>query len=322
MTRKLTIRMIGLFVALATAIVVLAPTASAQTTTPPQLTVQAFSYDKPTGQTPDLELGTITITTRYSYTMIATGPVGGTVTPSATLKWEEPACDKTGVTVVGSLSQSLNLGGTPPPGFVDTTSTFTVSISSQAPGETDIKCTFKGQVGAVVGAGSAIPPSNQVVQGVLVKGKFLGLLSASVPTGTILEGGPQKEVRYDIDITNLGNSLTTIQFDLKSSVPEGWKTVPPLAITLQSTQQGGTQVNQKVAFLIQTPHKNGWNNDETTFQLEMTPHSTKDIEIKGTPVQVNVLTRVRGIYVPGPEPLLLVGAIVGTALVARMLRKD
>lgn len=80
-------------------------------------------------------------------------------------------------------------------------------------------------------------------------------------------------------------------------------------------------MTKQASFVVSTPYQNGWNNDETTLVFRLQPVSTNHQDTKGQEVSVNVLARVRGIYVPGPEPMLLVGAILGAALVARLATK-
>lgn len=315
MKTQISTRLIALAAAFLVAMVIVPQHAAAQGNKP------SYTMDTPTIDknplAPDVETATITIRSHYSFTQVATN-VGGVVTPTVNVKWTQPTCDKAGTAIAGSLNQAVALPD-PPADSVDITSTFILSISQAAPGETDILCTFKAKVSAVVG--TQIPETDEATATLLVKAKFLGLLTANVGA-TIQEGGPQKEIRYEIDLTNLGNALTNVNFALKTETAAGWSPVPPTPIIMQSQQQGGTEFTKKVNFLIQTPHKNGWNNDETTFQLEITPSSTKDPDLKGNPIAVNVLARVRGIYVPGPEPILMIGAFLGAVLVARLLRKD
>ncbi|HEX2066049.1 MAG TPA: hypothetical protein VHI93_04470, partial [Candidatus Thermoplasmatota archaeon] len=189
-----------------------------------------------------------------------------------------------------------------------------------APGERPLQCTMKGRVGA--SSGGAVAQSNDAEIAIPFSVRYYGLLTATVPT-TIAEAGPQKEIRYDITLTNLGNSNTNINFDLATEIPEGWSPVPPSPLIIGPSQQaGGSDFTKTVSFLVSTPHKNGWNNDQTPFQLKITPASTINPDQKGNEIAVNVLARVRGVYVPGPEPFLLVAALLGTALVARATRKD
>ncbi len=297
---------------------------------PSTFTIDSIAIDKAV-LTPDVEVGIITVQWTYEWQNQAAA-FASLVTPTAELSWEQPTCAAAGFVLAGSLHQSVPLSGSGPvpPTSVSGTSTFIVAASAQAPGETAVDCSFSGRVGAVAGSpGSETEPDSEVVQ---LEVAFLGLISASIPT-TITEAGPQKEIQYEIELTNLGNSLTKVQFEVNGPVPPGWHPVAPTPIILQSRQQGGSEFSRTVVFLVQTPHKEGWNNDETTFQLKMTPTSTKDSELEGDPISGNFLARVRGCYVsdasslavctetddkssPGIGPLLIAGLVAG-ALMAR-----
>ncbi|MCA1811997.1 MAG: hypothetical protein LC623_08315 [Halobacteriales archaeon] len=311
-------RLLILTLAASLAAVVVAPVASAQGPVKPQFTFGLPTVDKST-LVADVDVGKITVPGKFTFN--TPGTVAGAVAiQSAILKYtKEPSCDKAGTSIIGPTSTPIDLskatGGTQ---TFDTSSSFSISATQLAPGETDIKCSFTAKVTAL--QNNAYSDTDEQSTSLLVKVKFLGLLTANVPN-TIVEAGPQKEIRYEIELTNLGNSLTNVNFNLAGETPEGWSPVPPTPIIMQSQQQGGTEFAKKVNFLIQTPHKNGWNNDEKTFQLKIQPSSTKDPDQKGNEIAVNVLARVRGIYVPGPEPFLLVAALLGAAMVARLVRR-
>lgn len=242
----------------------------------------------------------------------------GAATNSATLSWTPAACPS-GITLTGALNVNVPLGANPSQTkSIDGSSDFTVFASPDAAGEKQLTCTFKGSVGAF----GAVDKSNDADVSVPLSVKYYGLLTATIPT-TIAEAGPQKEIRYDITLTNLGNANTNINFALSADAPLGWSPVPPAPLIIGPSQQaGGADFTKTVSFLVSTPHKNGWNNDQTAFQLKITPSSTISTDQTGNQIAVNVLARVRGIYVPGPEPFLLVAAILGAALVARTARKS
>ncbi len=268
----------------------------------------------------------VDITWHYDYGGPAIYAVGN-VQPSANLVWDIASCtnDNGGTIVTGSLGQSFSLDddntpSTPAPSRVDGVSHFTISATRQAPGERLIPCSFKGHVGAIAGT-SQIPESSPDTNGINIQVAYLGILTADVPT-TIQEAGPQKEIRYDIKLTNRGNALSNVKFELVGAVESGWLALAPPPTQIDSLQQGGTTNQATIGFLVSTPHKNGWNNADTGFTLKITPSSTLVKENTGAEVTVPVIARVRGIYVPGPDPILMVGAVLGTALVARLLRKN
>lgn len=276
----------------------------------------------PTGPiTPDTGVATATVPWTYSITTPAVGPAVGSLSGTAILQWTDPACENGNVVISGSLVQQIPIAGDPGQTTITETGTssFNIQVTQDAPGEQPIKCTFSGKVLAPF---QQVPETDEQSASAFVTADYLGLISANIPT-TIKQAGPQKQIRYDIEITNLGNARSTINFNLRGEDPSsgGWNPVPPTQIVLESQAQGGTETTKTVSFLVSTPFKNGWNNKDTTFLLEIQPVSTKDVQKVGQSVNLNVLARVRGVYVPTLEPLLLLGAVVGSALVARLLRE-
>jgi hypothetical protein len=304
----------------------LAVPAVAQGSSPIQTSFTVISAE-PQPTTPlKVDLDPATVTVHWKYQMPQTGVSAlGAVQSSATLTWSwTPAdCNKPGIVLLGSFSQSVDLGTA----FVqnqgntgDKTSTFTVKVTEEAPGETTIQCAIHGQVGAVGNA----PASNTADAKFSIVAAYRGLLSTSVENA-IGEAGPQAPITYNLRIDNVGNSESNVNFALvenKVAADSGWQPVIPGSFVLESARKGGTTTSRTIPFQISTPHKNGWNNQETTFQLKIQPSSQKDTANLGQEYTVTMLARVRGVYVPGPEPLLLVAAVLGTALIARHLRRD
>lgn len=314
----------GLTVAVALSFVaMLVPTASAQGGTgsfPPSLTLDTPVISPNAPIQPDLGRAQITIDWTYTFRQAFT-ELSGVTTTSTTLVWQQPTCTNTNVIITGSLAQTIVIrsGAAAPETSIPGSSTFNVEVTQQAPGETPIRCDFRAQVEPVLG--TQIPESNEAPASINVYGAYLGLISVNVPS-TIKQAGPQKQIRYELEITNLGNAQSNLQFALANEPSGGWNPIPPTQQVLQSAQQGGTETSKTIYFLVSTPFKNGWNNKDTTFQLTITPTSTKNPDDTGQPVSVNVLARVRGVYVPSLEPMLMLGALMGAALVVRLARRD
>jgi hypothetical protein len=307
-----TLARILMLTALAGLFVAALPTATAQQA---QFSVSAVSACQPV----TVNSGSCNVSVPWTYAYGAPLNSIGAVAQTATLTWDNPPTCPAGITVTGAFSQLFTLDPsktTSIPG----TSTFTLTASPDAAGEKPLQCSIKGRVSQI--AAGAVKQSNDDSASIPFSVKYYGLLTATIPT-TISEAGPQKEIRYDITLTNLGNANTNVNFGLAGDAPVGWSPVPPTPLVLGPSQQsGGSDFTKTVSFLVSTPHKNGWNNDQTAFQLKITPASTINTDQKGNEIAVNVLARVRGIYVPGPEPFLLVAALLGTALVARTVRKS
>lgn len=200
----------------------------------------------------------------------------------------------------------------------DYTGTVTIQLQvlREAPGLTPIQCSVTGSVGQVVA--SAVPASNPETKSFAVTPDYLPYIEASAAS-KLRQGGPQKQIPFAIDVANFGNAATKVVFSIESAPKGAWQGLIPDPALLDPP--GGSQQAKQVVFNVATPYKNGWNNAEGGFTITLTPEYQYNADKKGSPQQVTVLARVRGVYVPSLEPFVMVGAILGTALVLRM-RKD
>jgi hypothetical protein len=207
---------------------------------------------------------------------------------SITMGWDPPACEGGGLQVTGSLTQSIPVtAGT---SLYKGVAEFLVRATTEAPGEMDIACTFAARVDA---ASPIVPatPATQVQAKVRVA--YFGMISAQVPI-TVQEAGPQKLITFEVDVRNLGNARTTVQFHAESGA--GWQVIEPVPVVLDSMTRGASKVSQTVQLLVATPYKEGWNNGETVIDLVLRPSSTVDPAIQGDEVKLRLLARVHGWY--------------------------
>lgn len=259
--------------------------------------------------------------TTVSWTYTVTGqvaPVGQAESTSAVLTWKKPTCTSDQIIVTGPGTQLIPITTTSNTVRVEDEAKFTLSATTEAPGEQTLSCRFEGSVGQV---GQSIEAAGASAQDLQFSVAYYGLIQAT-SAGRLKEAGPQKPVSYDITVTNFGNARTAVAFKLGSEESGSWKPILPEPMILESKVSGQGGDVQTATFQINTPYKNGWNNDERTFKVILTPTSAKSGAEGGNPVEVNVLARVRGVYVPTLEPMIMVGAILGTALLARMRREE
>ena len=245
------------------------------------------------------------------------GAAASSVTITATQKTCSPY-----IQVIGALSKSIAVEATNAQGTPKTDKiSFQVGLKPDAPGLEALLCNFELQ--SREGANAAtMPASAPLATSITVKGTYIPLIQANVANGKLKTTGPQKEVPYQLELTNFGNAKTVVTFAITNEPAGGsWEALAPEQVTL-NTEQSGLGNKQTIPFIVSTTYKNGWNNAVGGYTLELTPIAFNDPEQKGTPSQVNVLARVRGVYVPGVEPLVMLAAIVGCALVARMQRGE
>ncbi|MBI4393955.1 MAG: hypothetical protein HY556_09210 [Euryarchaeota archaeon] len=190
-----------------------------------------------------------------------------------------------------------------------------VSATAEAPAFTPTGITVDA---AAAANGANLEPSNSNTK-VTVEADFFSILDASTPI-SIIKATPQQEVPYPITVTNLGNAQTKVFFDVDSKPPEWQVTVPP-PITLEAKSAGGTR-NQKVAtVVVLTPYKNGYMNIAGAITIKITSNYAFDPQKIGDRTLVSTLTIDKGFYVPGFEPLALLGGALGVAAATGRFRR-
>ena len=272
---------------------------------------------------PGADTAAITMNFKYSPQQTQTGALAGTAQPNIIVTATQGACSSY-ILVIGSLTTSVPIQPQDASGSSSTKDAnivFQVGLKPDAPGLEALQCSFSVKA-AAGNPPNALPESNTITQSITVKGTYVPLIQANVANGKLKTTGPQKEVPYQLELTNFGNAKTVVNFKITDEPAGGkWNALAPEQVTL-NTEQSGLGNKQTIPFLVSTTYKNGWNNAVGGYTLELTPIAFIDPEQKGTPTTVNVLARVRGVYVPGVEPFLLVAAVLGAALVARLAREE
>ena len=300
--------------ALAMLLTVLPLNVTAQSVPPPTVAIE--NLKPPLGAIkPETTAGQMTFTLRYT-TNQATPPVGA-VAPSAVIHLT-PSCENPNVKLLGPNTVLITVTPGATSSFPKDV-TYQVSATRQAPGLQLITCTMKAQADAL--QGTAVPATTENAQTFTVTVDYFPYISAKVSSAT-LDAGPQKPIPFAVVVTNFGNAQTQVTFQLATEPTEEWKNVilpPPL--TLDSPNSGGAKTEDTATLTVNTPYKNGWNNKEQAYTLTMTPVAALDNSKAGVPISVSMFARSRGIYVPGPEPMLLVAGILGAALLARLSKR-
>ena len=301
--------------ALALILLVFSPAATAQGPAP---TLSIETLKPPTSVIkPEIGTGALTFKVKYAIQSQAQTPIGAVASNAVVTL--TPTCENPNVLIQGPTTYILTIA----PGTTTSSAdvSFAVTIGRQAPGLAFLKCSVGAQAGEVQSAG--LPKSNSASTGPFtVEADYFPYIQAKVTSAT-LDAGPQKPIPFAIVIDNFGNAQTQVTFALASKPADNWNNIilpPPL--TLDSPNGGGSKTQDTATFTVNTPYKNGWNNAEQAYTLTLTPIAALDNSKTGTPMSVSMFSRSRGIYVPGPEPMLLVAAVLGAALLAKMVRQD
>jgi hypothetical protein len=163
-------------------------------------------------------------------------------------------------------------------------------------------------------------------QRVQIKNDYFPLIEA-IPQQTTLKAGQNSQVRFPIDITNFGNGQTRINSDVTyQSTSELDALIPPSSFVVESKAQQGTAAKdtKTVYVTARTPHNNGYTNSIYSFSADFTGEyaGTKPAGEPTTDKQSVFLSlQVQGVYAPGFDPTMLIGALGVALLGMRKLTK-
>lgn len=290
------------------ATVILAPAATAQA---PEFGFTTSGV--PNGPVTPIEQ-IINIKFDYKYTIKLPPQTALSTVGSATVTFQVN-CPQDRLLVTGSTTDIVTVA-------LGTTFTFSgtvpiqITVLREAPGMTPAQCTVTGSVGPM--QNPAVPASNPDQDSFQIIPDYLPYIEAQ-SAAKLRQGGPQKQIPFAIDLTNFGNAATKVSFAIDSAPGGDWQGLLPDPALLDAP--GGNLQSKQITFNVATPYKNGWNNDEGAFTISMTPEYQYNSEKKGSPITVTVLARVRGVYVPSLEPMVMVSALLGAAMLIK-LRKD
>ncbi|MEK6985657.1 MAG: hypothetical protein AABX89_04670 [Candidatus Thermoplasmatota archaeon] len=296
---------------MALAFVVLLPAANAQL----QATLTISQPADALNIQPDTGTGPTKFKLTYSFTNPAQTPLG-VVQTSVVINVNVQCPNNVIANFPSSVIIPLSVNAQNTNRFESADVPVSIAISKDHPGLKQVQCEVTASapaVGSQQTAGAVEAPATKFA----VSSGYFPLIQAKL-VDKILEAGPQKSIPFQIELTNFGNAQTKVRFQLATEDVGKWNPVLPDITTLDSTASGGGAVSSTVPFSIATPFKNGWNNEEKSFQLTMTPIATQDETRTGTPIDATVLARVRGIYIPGFEAVAMLGALV--AAVAHVRR--
>lgn len=299
-------------IALASVAMMLMPAAQAQTIPNSQFSNikigQPVAAIKPAIESP-------TFTTTFTYNLVSPAQSANTgVTPTVTVHLV-PQC-ASGVLVTGPTTTivTMSAGQTASPG----SATFQITIPRTAPGLAPIACTMKMSADAPNNSIGAIPEQPVSFS---VTADYYSVNQVKLST-KLKQSGPQKQVPFAMDITNFGNARTQYTFELTNKPAGKWNAILPEVLLVDSPNSGQGSPTSTTTFTVATPFKNGWNNLEGSYQITIKPSSADDPTKVGNPMTANMLVRVRGVYVPGLEPAVMLAAMLGSALVLRLRKND
>ncbi len=193
-----------------------------------------------------------------------------------------------------------------------TTVSFTVIISASDQAPAFSPSTLEIQAIATKPAAGAAATG---VGSVPIQAGFFSIIDVQLAE-SIKVDRPQTPVIFPLTITNFGNANTKVSFEVLQKT-ESLEVPVPVPVTLQSKQAGGNIITATVPLTIQTPYKNGYMNEVGVVNYKITSAYALDPKLKGDETVVSVLVTTKGFYMPGFEPLVLVGILGAAAMFMR-----
>lgn len=301
-------------IAVVAAAVVLLPSVTAQANAAGVPTIKVDRISVPaTPIKPQIENPTFSVD--FTYTLPSQAfTVGGAATSQVTV-YMVFQCQN-GVTITGPGATQVTI--TPPTVASPGKGNFQVSIPRTAPGLQALPCNLKIRADS---PNAGIPAVNEQTVPFTVTADYYSVNQVKLAS-KLKQSGPQKQVPFEMEVTNFGNARTQYTFEIGAEPSKGkWNAILPEVLLLDSPNSGQGSPTNTAVFTVATPFKNGWNNEEGSYQIVIKPSAADDPSKAGNPMTANMLVRVRGVYVPGLEPFVMLGAVLGSALLLR-LRKD
>jgi hypothetical protein len=221
-----------------------------------------------------------------------------------------------GVTVTGPSAYLVTLQ--PGQNTANGKPNFQVTIPRTAPGLQALPCNLKIKADS---PNAGIPGVPEQTVPFTVTADYYSVNQVKVAS-KLKQSGPQKQVPFEMEITNFGNARTQYTFELGAKPTGKWNAILPEVLLLESPNSGQGSPKDTAIFTVATPFKNGWNNLEGSYQIVVKPSSADDPTKAGNPLTANMLVRVRGVYVPGLEPTIMLGALLGSALLLRLRKME
>ncbi len=151
---------------------------------------------------------------------------------------------------------------------------------------------------------------------------YLPIISVNTLTGNFKEISPGQTAAFDIELENLGNAKTVVDFRILD-IPEGWSPNVQSRVTLGAGVLG-EDPKTTVQLVVQPPYGFGYHNDRETIRVEITPSYYGDpggSSVTGLPQIETFTVQSRGFSTPGFEAGIVVFALVAVALIVKIYKR-
>jgi hypothetical protein len=186
-----------------------------------------------------------------------------------------------------------------------------IKVDENAPGFFDFNVRVKARARPVNGILVGIPAIETIGE-IYVQPNFAGLIAYNQPKGNYMEIGPADTADFPIQITNLGNAPTLVNFGI-SNIPEGWVVSVQESLILDSGL-GGKDASKTVVLRVKPPYGFGYHNERQTIKVELTSSYYRDQTLVGLEYDLLFTVDNRGFSTP-PFETSVIGIIIALIVI-------
>ena len=187
-----------------------------------------------------------------------------------------------------------------------------ISFQEDAPARGEVKIKVKMHSDMVPGLLFQINEATHIGE-ISFTPDYLPIISVT-PQGNFLEISPGEVARFDIEIENLGNAKTVVDFTILD-FPKDWS--PNIISSTTITEMGKTTVQ----LLVQPPYGFGYHNERETVQIRIVPSYFGDPLFTGREYTETFTIQSRGFSTPGFEVAFTFIALIGVGLLLKKRNK-
>jgi len=138
---------------------------------------------------------------------------------------------------------------------------------------------------------------------------YFPMLNFNTPEGTSKSVTPGEIADFDLEIENLGNSLTNVSITVIEA-PDDWTVGVPENILVDSANSNN-KAKKTVKISISPSYSTGYHNEREIIKLAIKPASVTNKSLIGQEYYVTFVVKSKGYSTPGFElPLLIIGLLI------------
>jgi len=197
-------------------------------------------------------------------------------------------------------------------GYSYDNATLRISFKEEAPAMGEVKIKIRMHADMIPGLLFQINEATFIGE-IAFMPAYLPIISVT-PQGNFLEISPGEVARFDIEIENLGNAKTVVDFTILN-FPKDWS--PNIISSTTITEDGKTTIQ----LLVQPPYGFGYHNERETVQIKIVPSYFADATLIGREYVETFTIQSRGFSTPGFEVAFTFIALIGVGLLLKKRNK-